>query len=338
MALLDTEKLVWYYDSNDGPDAEGSKKPLTLPQWTEYLDIDADIIEDAYQAGRESVDLNRYRIDLKSLEQVRIDDNSKRRAVKRATVSGLRHRIPSTRFTGPEVVQTVRGPTTFNGFDTWCPFLQAWLKTPLGKRVLKNLQACIEPCAQGIIQEAARDPVSRHIHAAFITKKLRQCSGESRREVSELCVTFYTRDCFLYSVLNRALRECDLTKLETLGPYAYLLHNHARTGKEYCGIVYRGTQLAPAHVEEYRKALGTWKSWPAYTSASRYRLIAEAFGNTLFIITLTGGLPTTPRGFDVSKLSAFSNEGEIVIPPGNNFLIQSIDEDSQGKSIIHLRI
>ena len=142
-------------------------------------------------------------------------------------------------------------------------------------------------------------------------------------------MTFYTQDTFLYFALNRALRECDLTKLETLGPFAYLLHNHARTCKEYCGTVYRGAQLTPAHIEEYRLALGTWRSWPAYTSTSRLRDTAAAFGNTLFVIEITGPYPTSPRAFDISDLSDFEDEAEIVIPNGISFQILSVDQDPQ---------
>ena len=64
----------------------------------------------------------------------------------------------TTRFTDTQAVGTLQETPTCNGFDSWCPFLKAWLDSPLGKRVLLNFQACIEPCAQGIIKEAAHEP------------------------------------------------------------------------------------------------------------------------------------------------------------------------------------
>ena len=170
-----------------------------------------------------------------------------------------------------------------------------------------------------------------------MAEELRQYSERSRHEVSDLCVIFYTQDTFLYFALNRALRECDLTKLETLGPFAYLLNNHVRRCKEYCGTVYRCAQLDATHIEQYKKTLGTWRSWPAYTSASQGRAAADVFGSTLFVITIVGGLPTTPRAFDVSDFSDFP-EAEIMIRPGISFLIQSVDQDSKGNHTIHLRI
>ena len=338
MALLDTENVVWYYDSSHQPCAEGPSKPSSPPQWKEYHRTEIDIIEKAYQAASESLCLDGYRIDLKNFVQVRIDDDSKRRAVKREAGSSVKHGAPPTRFTDTQAVGILREGSACNGFDSWCPFLKAWLESDLGRRVIQDLDDCIEPCAQGILQEAlAHDHKSNKL-AAEMAGELRQSSGRLRREVSELCMRFHTRACFLYFALNRALRECDLTKLETLGPFAYLLHNHARTGKEYCGIVYRGSDLAATHIEQYKKALGTWKSWPSYTSTSRDRRVAELFGNMLFVITITGGLPTTPRGFDVSDLAQFPEEAEVVIPPGTSFLVKSVEIGPKQKYIISLRL
>ena len=330
MAAMNAERVLWYYDSRDEPSAP--------TQWTEYLDIDADIIEDAYQAGRESVDLDRYRVDLTNLVQVRLNDDTKRRSVKREVDSGSRYRIRPTRFMAAQAVQTLQESFTSNAFDAWCPFMQAWLDTPLGMRVLSDFQVCIEPCAQGIIQEAAHNPQHSNTHAAFIAGKLRLCSGKSRREVSQLCAMFYTRQTFLCEVLNQALGNCDLQKLNTVGPYAYLLSNHARTGKAYCSTVYQGAELDATHIDEYKNALGMWRPWPTFSSTSKHRSLAESLGNTLLVIEIIAGLPTTPRGFDVSELSKFSDEGEVVIPPGFNHQVMSVDQDPTQKYIIHLRI
>ena len=338
MEVSNTEQVLWYYDSSNQPSTVESSESLT-PQWVEYRDIDADIIEDAYQAGSDSVCLDRYRIDLKNFIQIRRDDESKRRSVKRDKASNSSRRIRHQRFNDDIPILTLDSTTSAIGAsDSWCPFLRRWLDTPLGKRVLLDFQACIEPCAQGIIQEAAHDPEHRMTHAVYMATKLRQYSGRSRREVTELCMRFYTRDSFLYRVLNQALREFDLTKLETLGPYVYLLSNHIRKCKPYRGSVYRGMQLTPDQIEEYRMALGEWRSWSAYASASRDFSVAEPFGTTLFIIEITGSYPTSPRGFDISWLSQYPDEAEILIPPGTSFRIVSVDQDSQGEYIIRLRI
>ena len=186
----------------------------------------------------------------------------------------------------------------------------------MGKRALVDLQICIEPCAQGIIQEALNYDDRSRAKAAEMAEELRRYWGKSRREVSALCMAFYTSDTSLYFVLNKALRECDLTKLDTLGPYAYLLGEHAHFGVEYCGTVYRGAQLIPDHIEEYKRALGTWKSWPAFSSTCKIRCAAETYGNTLFIIEITAARDERSLSFDVSGISNFSQEEEVIIMPG----------------------
>ena len=149
---------------------------------------------------------------------------------------------------------------------------------------------------------------------------------------------FYTRQTFLGEVLNQALANCDLKKLDTLGPYAYLLSSYARKEKAYCGTVYQGAELDATHINEYRNSLGLWKHWSTYASTSKDRSVAESFGNTLFVIELMAGLSSTPTNFDVSSLSKFPDEAEIVIPPGFSFKILCVEQDPQQKYIIHLRI
>ena len=93
MAASNNERILWYYDSCDGSYTEDSSESFAPTQWKEYLDIETDMIEEAHQAGRESVDLDRYRIDLKNFIQVRLNDDTKRRSVKREVDSGSRHRM-----------------------------------------------------------------------------------------------------------------------------------------------------------------------------------------------------------------------------------------------------
>ena len=125
MAASNTEQALWYYDCSD--------PSSTAPQWTEYLDIETDMIEDAHQADSDSVCLNRYRIDLKNFIQIRRDDESKRRSVKRDADMSPRQRIRSHRFNDAlPVLTSEQGKTTMMASDSWCPFLMAWLETPLG--------------------------------------------------------------------------------------------------------------------------------------------------------------------------------------------------------------
>ena len=104
MAASNTEKVVWYYDSSAQPYVEGPSEPSSPPQWKEYDRSEIDIIEKAYQAKSEPVCLDQYRIELKKFTQVRIDDDSKRRAVRRESGSNVKSGIPSNRLTDTQAV------------------------------------------------------------------------------------------------------------------------------------------------------------------------------------------------------------------------------------------
>ncbi|CAF1502763.1 unnamed protein product [Rotaria sordida] len=46
------------------------------------------------------------------------------------------------------------------------------------------------------------------------------------KKSQDCCAKLYTKQCFLFRVVNTALRDDDRTKLETLGPYCYLVYNY----------------------------------------------------------------------------------------------------------------
>ncbi|UJR11924.1 hypothetical protein I4U23_016102 [Adineta vaga] len=80
-------------------------------------------------------------------------------------------------------------------------------------------------------------------------------------------------DCYIYQVVNTALRENDEKKVSTLGPFCYLLLNHiGQDSKEkssfrdrvhrvlhpnetHSVIVYRGDSASDEVIEEYKKAI-----------------------------------------------------------------------------------
>ena len=79
MLVTNTEHARWYYDASCRSHAGEPTHPSTPPQWTAYRDIEMYLIEEAFQAGSESVRLDPYHIDLKNFLQLRLDDDSKDR-------------------------------------------------------------------------------------------------------------------------------------------------------------------------------------------------------------------------------------------------------------------
>ncbi len=334
-----TENVFWYYKSNVNPWPNTSKTDSDSIEWSKYRDIEIDLIEEAYQEKKSYILLDRYRIDFKHFIQIKLSDETKQRPVKRETDSTRKECLRENRFCSTLPLASI--PSTSSSYgsaDSWCPFLTAWFNTPSGKQVFINFSKCIEACAQGIVREAASHNSHSNAEAAYMAEKIRQCSGKSRIEISKQCIHFYTKDSFLYYVLNKALREQDYSKLETLGPLCYLIRNYSRLLQDYIGTVYRGLELKYTEIEAYKQHLGEWKTWPAYTSTSKDRQMAEMFGNALFIIEITDVKLSSPRGYDIAHISSYPHEQEVLIPAGVSFQIVKVEQDLSQKYIIYLKV
>ncbi|CAF1558818.1 unnamed protein product, partial [Adineta steineri] len=155
---------------------------------------------------------------------------------------------------------------------------------------------------------------------------------------SKVCIQLYTRESFLYHVLNTALRNNDHSKLNTLGPLCFLMRDYSRSCTEFIGTVYRGVQLPFATIESYKQAIGSWHTWSSYTSTSKDREMAEFRGNTLFIIEITNIKLSVPRAYDVASISHFPSEEEVLLPAGVSFQVISVEQDLQQKYIIYIKL
>lgn len=335
------ENVFWYYKSNDNPWSNTLTSDSTSSEWSKYRDIEIELIEEAFQRGDSHVTLDRYRLDFSSLIQVRLDDETKRRPIKRETGSSQQMCVREHRFTSSIPVESTDTASSYGSHDAWCPFLKYWQETAAGIRACLRLAVGVEACAQGIVKEAAlRDDYS-NTEAAYMAEKLRSCwqRTNSKIEVLECCIKFYTRETFLYKTLNTAVRQCDRSKLDTLGPLAYLLHEYSRMNTGFTGTVYRGLTLTTTELESYRQPREQWLTWLSYTSTSKNREVAEMFGiNTLLIIQISDFQLGLVRGCDISHLSKYSDEEEVLLPAGVNFRVISFEQNAQQKYVIHIEV
>jgi hypothetical protein len=334
---MTSKAVFWYYKSNVNPLPNISTTDSNLVEWTKYRDIEIDLIEEAYQNNRQDVLLDRYRIDFNHSIQINLNDETKQRPIKREIgtnhIECLREdRFASTLSTIPS------SSSSFGSFDSWCPFLIAWFNTPFGKRAVLDFSHCIEACAQGIIREGALHSSHSKAEAAYMAEKIRQYAKKPRIEVSKQCIRFYTKNTFLYYVLNQALREHDCSKLETLGPFCFLMRNYSRVSKDHIGRVYRGMGLTNIEIEAYKQHIGEWKTWPAYTSTSKDEQAARMFGNTLFVIEITYFKPSPPCAYDIAHISHYPHEQEVLIPAGVSFQILKVEQDISQNFIIHVKV
>lgn len=128
--------------------------------------------------------------------------------------------------------------------------------------------------------------------------------------MTKCCIELYTDDSFLYRIINQTLRDNDKTKLDTLGPFSYLLKyvallalypNHL-----YERIVHRNVVFEDDHINECKNAINDEnpKQWLAFSSTTKSRVMAEFFGgNTLFIIQLP--INEFSFGIDISSYSLY---------------------------------
>ena len=101
--------------------------------------------------------------------------------------------------------------------------------------------------------------------------------------------------------------------------------------------LYRGAQLDQQTVESYQQAVGQVKTWDGFSSMSKNRIRAELFGNVLFIINCSTTTKYRFSGMDISSLSAFPQEEEVLIRAARNFLVEKVEKnENTGKYYIFL--
>lgn len=124
-----------------------------------------------------------------------------------------------------------------------------------------------------------------------------------------------------------------------MGPFCYLLSKYLPFKRPYGYLgdtVYRGTKLTEEMIEEYRAAVGKRIEWPAFISTTKVRQVAEKFdGNALFIIEISEIHSQGAR--DLSSLSKFPREHEVLFCAGQSFTITKIERDPErGKCFIYI--
>ncbi|CAF0906051.1 unnamed protein product [Adineta steineri] len=166
-------------------------------------------------------------------------------------------------------------------------------------------------------------------------------------------INWYTRDCFLYRLVNKALRTEDIRALYRFRFFIVdmcaRLEEEAAIASTYHNApfrVYRGSQLGRDEVEQMR--IGTLVATNGYLSTSRHLNVAQIF---IGIDSDTGMSPSRSRKdrrqyvlfeidvdlaqstdvvvVDVSGQSAIPDENEIIFNLGTTFIITHIMYDDE---------
>jgi hypothetical protein len=317
-----SEHGMWYYNVGD----------VTDLSWIPFGDIDNEIVEEAYSKNRKKVELDDYLIDFGKLILIDKKDSSIERKIKRSVrQSDEAPLLRSERFYKSQKLVKSFSDRDSNDHR----LINEWQKQ---NRTI-SIDQKLETAAEGIIKEGIQ--LEKQVEAEWIAQQLRSMKGKPIFEVEKCIISLYTHESFLYRLINTTLRENDLSKLNNLGAFSQLLF-HCDCSSTlnkfgYTGELYRGAQLDDQAIESYKKAVGLIKTWDAFSSTSKNRKKAEAFGNVLFIINRDKSTRYRFSGMDVSSMSHYPEEEEVLIRATRNFIVEKVEKDNiTGKHWIFL--
>ncbi|CAF0981891.1 unnamed protein product [Didymodactylos carnosus] len=329
------QRFVWVWKSNVDPWSN-----VEPDEWKRYSDIANYMIESAYKQKQSQVELNDVWINFNFEVQINKQDSNRQRPIKRIT-QGEEY-IRQERYTLEEPQLT---PKSFSSTDSsWCKFLQAagYFDTDI------SANALAEKAAAGIVEEGTK--LGEKTDAEAMADALKKAKRKGIEEIRVCCARLYTMNSFLYKLINKVMRnaevrygrfvhESDKNYARTLGPYCYLLWRYLYAKNRETGIVvFRCAELTKEMIDDYKKHQGQRVSWDAFTSTTKKKQIAINFDkNTLFHIFINnerdslGGPfyhPRWPvRAVDISSLSEYPYEEEVLLAAGTQMEINSIEYD-----------
>ncbi len=158
-------------------------------------------------------------------------------------------------------------------------------------------------------------------------------------------IWWYTYPCFLYSMLNKALRTMDVNLIVKMGFFVRDLYNHIATlhaeqygeKKSYphSFTVYRGQGLSQIDFEQMKKTQGGLMSFNNFLSTSLNRAVSFAFADAnqydpnligvLFEINIDPSMSSSSFA-NVKNASYFQGEEEILFSMHSVFRIGQVKE------------
>ncbi|CAF1228331.1 unnamed protein product [Didymodactylos carnosus] len=165
-------------------------------------------------------------------------------------------------------------------------------------------------------------------------------------------IPWYTKETFLYRLVNKAMRTEDIEALYTFRFFIVDLSNmlqrryrlfKRKLGKKEAAkhtvYLYRGFQQSPEEIQKLRENVGNLISTNGFLSTSRARSVALGFARNinrpnvepvLFEIKTCTALRTAVFT-DIKEFSAFPEEEEVLFDLGACFSIDSFEYDEEEK-------
>ncbi|CAF3660015.1 unnamed protein product [Rotaria sp. Silwood1] len=343
--------VIWLWKSKINPSAD-----TTRPQWNKYRLRISSMIENAYNSHQSTVIIdNDYVVDFENMIQFNVHDRNQQAEVKRCTSKDVENEvIESTRYLYP--FDTILENTVKdNGLVYGCEFVFRWIRDCNNENANPRTRDIFPLLVHGIETEAHIAKESKNTLKDIINQleqtrhRYRDANEDLRMKfLRQCCAKIYTGEFFLYKVLNKTLRKNDFSKLHTLGPYCFLLYNYIgshvnnawlsrykrrfRHIKMASLVVYRCDFASEQTINEYKKAVGQtnkYFKWTTFVSTSKQRNQAEKFrNNTLYIIKLIQA-DINDQYSDLTEISYYPREQEVMLAPGVRFKVQGVSFDDQ---------
>lgn len=338
-----TTGVCWMWQSNSNPWSQ-----LEPIEWSPYPDIENLIIEEAYIAKETHAILDDYSIDFERKIQISNDEGKNQRRVERGVGKREGKYLRESRFN----FDPIAPKCTVGGQYGWTsPFIletKKYLKLAeqqLPSRDEKIVSMIVEKAAVGIIEEGKK--IGQKRVGERIAQELFENKDNGMKEVWKCCARLYTTDSFLFRKLNETMRLIGSnehehvwrSRIPSLGLFALLLwddpsHIKPKTRNE---LLYRGVTLDNAQIATYKECLAhpdEYRSFQAFTSCSRNRVIAEMLGNVLFIMEVNCAFTS-----DLQPCSLMDAEEEELVTPGVGLTVQRVEFDQQtNKHFIYLKL
>jgi tetratricopeptide (TPR) repeat protein len=168
-------------------------------------------------------------------------------------------------------------------------------------------------------------------------------------------IWWYTRECFIHQMLNRALRLLEADIIVNMGFFIHDLHQqiqqlHQEQLKKDSGdffYVYRGQGLSTGDFEKLKKTQGGLLSFNCFLSTSREKEISLKFVENaitdkdkvgiLFVMRINRNVASAPFA-DVKSSSYFKIEAEILFSMHTVFRIGTIKSRDDGRRYFEVNL
>lgn len=343
-------------------------------QFTDFPDDISETIEEAFVNNvPELIIRTGYRINLVENLQIRVDDSFRQRPIFRRclidaetnilpTISSL---VENKRLAQRYGFNLEPDSTDLDTYHQGSMFIMSWVMKISPKKLKISSKEIFPLLIEGIEKELGEDsdarPNSLVNNLGKVTKD-RSIRGNKTylKELSQTCVKYYTKNSALYNIINQTLRDNDESKVDALGPICFLMYDYigkqAFQSRFFSGpiyqiinrkdtkslVVYRGDRISKEKLDRYRQAVGNAKNcfkWLCFVSTSREELIALTFAKNVFYHIDLSRYKSNDQYADISELSVYPSEKEILLRPGVRFRVDQIEvRNATDLTHVHIHI